>query len=180
MHWSLSNGRPGPASKITLLASLSAQRLLSLQLENGQKIELNQSGNRSGLPFWVVVIPFSLKMVHILDGAEFPWTGQMRRDEASRTWNFLISLWPQYLICWCSNNHKWNKTSWHWTEKGAVTSQPVSKVQFHSSHLCGERSKVFWLRKCGVWHPEGRCPNEILGYVASNLNILIRILTVRL
>ena len=39
MHRSLSNGRQDPASKITLLASLSAQRLLSLQLENGQKME---------------------------------------------------------------------------------------------------------------------------------------------
>lgn len=63
MHQSLSNGCQGPVSKTTLLASLLAQRLLSLQLENGQKMERNQSGNRSGLPFWVVVIPFSLKMV---------------------------------------------------------------------------------------------------------------------
>ena len=92
MHRSLSNGRQDPASKITLLASLSAQRLLSLQLENGQKMEWNRSGNRSGLPFWVVVIPFSLKMVHIPDGTEFPWTGQMRHEEASRTQDFLVSL----------------------------------------------------------------------------------------
>lgn len=39
MHRSLSNGHQGPASKITLLASLSAQRLLSVHLENSQKME---------------------------------------------------------------------------------------------------------------------------------------------